>query len=327
MDLRDVVLRHRDGTVLDGPDSVRTIDVLGRIVPANDGDFAARMRMWAWDQLVVAVASGDGSTVYREDSHLGDAFDKYVLVVLVHAGTLTYTQRGHTGTVGPGHVVTYLPRETFEFRAVDGGEGTLLHVPIDYVESRGVDADALAGAGWHGGPLVAGIRELVKGTGEIPGDGAAIPAAAVENAILELVVAILLQHQGASGRRDSATDEHRLRVLELIDARFRDPYFGVSELAADLGVSRRYVYKLFEGRPVSVAAMLRTRRLGHAKLLLRQPRSDATLSRVAKESGFASADAFGRVFRTRLGLSPSEYRAEFQAGTPDGHGRAGAPED
>jgi len=80
-----------------------------------------------------------------------------------------------------------------------------------------------------------------------------------------------------------------------------------------MGASRRYLYTLFQGQSVSIAGMLRTRRLEQASEMLRSGDPRSPLAHIAKQSGFMNAEALNRVFRARYGCLPSDYRSEHNA--------------
>ncbi|TGN79450.1 AraC family transcriptional regulator [Streptomyces bauhiniae] len=94
-----------------------------------------------------------------------------------------------------------------------------------------------------------------------------------------------------------------------------DPDLDAEGIAAGLHLSRRTLFRLFEGAGESVMARLRSLRLERARLMLRtQP--GAQISAIALETGFSSAVQFYRAFRTVTGMTPSEYREAGVAGGP-----------
>ena len=94
---------------------------------------------------------------------------------------------------------------------------------------------------------------------------------------------------------------------DLIERRYRDPSFDPDALAAELHVSRRHLYRLFEGEETSPATILAEMRVAAARrLLVDDPWMP--IGEVAAASGFASATTFRNRFKTRYGLSPTDYR-------------------
>jgi AraC-like DNA-binding protein len=311
--IRDYRQQHRQGVLLLSAAALRTISQPWLLVPHKKIGFSATVQTWFFQRLLLARAQGDGTIMYRTQDHLGDGYDKYVLMVLLHEGGLTCTQAGRTTTAGRGDIVTLLPRETYESNALDGTDATMLYVPIDYLESRGLSPDRLAASSWPGGPLLDGILALVESTLDLAEDDAAGQSPHIEQALLELLVGLLRRYLEGLGEPDAAAEQLRSRVLGLIAVNYANPGYGVDAIAAELGASRRFVYKLFEGRGVSVASLLRSQRLDAAESLLRSLGREATLSRIARATGFTSAESFSRAFKESRGVAPSAFRARYFA--------------
>lgn len=99
-------------------------------------------------------------------------------------------------------------------------------------------------------------------------------------------------------------------------AHLADPDLDSQGIAVGLHLSRRTLFRLFEGTGESVMGQLRSLRLERARVMLRaQP--DKPISSIALELGFSGPVQFYRAFRTTAGMTPGEYR-EIAAleGTP-----------
>ncbi|SEF00355.1 AraC-type DNA-binding protein [Arthrobacter alpinus] len=304
--------RSHDKVTLRGHESLENYSRPWRLVPHKKAGFHATVQTWHSRRLLLSRAQGDAIMMYRDAEHLRDGHDRFLLMVLVHEGGLTCEQRGRMTTASQGSIVTLLPKETFWSSAMDGTDATLLFVPVGYLEERGIGADVLAAAAWHGGPLLEGIRALVDRTLELPEDQREQHAIHVEQALLELLVGLIAQYLQSLGSHDAAAEEVRRRVASAIANNYANPSYNVASIAAELGVSRRYLYKVYEGRETSVGALLRSKRLDEAEILLRRQDFGPTLSRIGKSVGFTSAESFGRSFKDRTGTTPSEYRARHK---------------
>lgn len=123
----------------------------------------------------------------------------------------------------------------------------------------------------------------------------------------ELLFAPLSEHE-SSPLRD--------RALRLIEWEHTNPRTTVESIAAALGVSRRHLYRSFQGSGTTVGEALQRRRIATA--VERLTTSPATLSEIARESGFASGDQFSRTFKRVQGVAPSEFRAASGQGSGSG---------
>ncbi|MER5887645.1 GlxA family transcriptional regulator [Streptomyces sp. NPDC001941] len=101
------------------------------------------------------------------------------------------------------------------------------------------------------------------------------------------------------------------RVMDLVGA---DPAaeHALDDLAAAAGVSARHLGRLFRTEAGTTPAQyVETVRLEAAQALLEA--GPAPVERVAREAGFGSSETMRRVFKERLGISPTVYRARFRS--------------
>jgi AraC family transcriptional regulator, positive regulator of tynA and feaB len=104
---------------------------------------------------------------------------------------------------------------------------------------------------------------------------------------------------------------------------FSDPDFGPVEVAAEAGVSLRYVQKLLTERGTTCSEFIYSSRLDHAAHLLHRRALLGTgepLSEIAYACGFRDYAHFARRFQRRFGYSPGAYAGQDNG---DGHVRAG----
>ncbi len=98
------------------------------------------------------------------------------------------------------------------------------------------------------------------------------------------------------------------RVCRIAKRHFTDQNFGPAEIAAEGGISLRYLQKLFTCRGTTCSEYIQSLRLGHAsKLLARRAEGKGcqSVSEIAWRSGYREPSYFHRVFRRRFGHSPA----------------------
>lgn len=84
----------------------------------------------------------------------------------------------------------------------------------------------------------------------------------------------------------------------------------VNVIAAQHGITPRYVQILFESEGTTFSEFLLGQRLIHAHRMLRDPRfAGSTIATIAFEVGFNDLSYFNRTFRRRFGATPSDIRA------------------
>lgn len=134
----------------------------------------------------------------------------------------------------------------------------------------------------------------------------------VARQVLELIAL------AAGSKVEAAQSAGGLRAARLAAAkdfvtRSLDSALSAADVAAQLGVSPRYLHMLFDGEPLSFAEFVSEQRLARACAMLADPaRRHWRILDIAFEAGFGDIGAFNRVFRRRRGMTPTEFRRDAQ---------------
>lgn len=116
--------------------------------------------------------------------------------------------------------------------------------------------------------------------------------------------AALAVSRGLAAGRLSAAKAHIRGRVGMLD-------LSSEAVAADQGISPRYLRQLFEAENQSFSGYLLEQRLIQAHSMLTSPRFAADpISRIAYEVGFGDLSYFNRVFRRRYDRTPRDVRAE-----------------
>ena len=110
-----------------------------------------------------------------------------------------------------------------------------------------------------------------------------------------------------------ATDKLITRITGAIKDGFPDPDFGPVEVAAEAGISLRYVQRLLTERGTTCGELIYSHRLDHAAHLLHRRALFGTgqpLSEIAYACGFRDYAHFARRFHRRFGYSPGAYAGQ-----------------
>lgn len=115
----------------------------------------------------------------------------------------------------------------------------------------------------------------------------------------------------ASEENSDAVLFQQIQDLVIGEKLFLDPSLDRQTLVERLGLSKERIGAAFaKGSPYkSLIEFLNDCRLPYAAKLL-TTRPDLTIADVARESGFPSADTFGRNFKLKYTLTPSQYREQ-----------------
>lgn len=130
-------------------------------------------------------------------------------------------------------------------------------------------------------------------------------------ALLELV-AIGLSKRSRPRTAEAAglVDTTALILRRVIDARLQQPGLTVAEVAAEVGISERYVHKLMARSGLRFADYVIDRRLDGAARDMDDPAmKDRPIGAIAFDWGFSDLSHFTRRFKHRFGCRPRDFRA------------------
>lgn len=137
----------------------------------------------------------------------------------------------------------------------------------------------------------------------------------VDGTLVEMLRALVREAGRPEADRHDRESAERRRIREFVAVHLSDPDLRVEALADHLGVSVRYVHRLFEAEDISAAQIIREARMERAVAVLADVRTPRpSLAEVARQVGFHGRDQFARAFRARFGVSPREWVPAANAG-------------
>jgi len=151
--------------------------------------------------------------------------------------------------------------------------------------------------------------EAFRGNG--PSD--ALPEAQMQLVVYDLLAALFAP---PAEQVSAHTDKLFARICRTIQANLADPELSPSVVAAEAGISARYLQKLFSARGMTCNHFIHSVRLDHAsRLLQRRSLSGAgtPLGDIAFACGFLDYAHFSRKFRERFGHPPSAHPSAHSA--------------
>jgi AraC-like DNA-binding protein len=232
-------------------------------------------------------------------------------VDVVTRGQVEAEQGGSTAVLGPADLVLIDPARPVRFASTATRSVTML-VPRRSLRLRPDDVTRLAGVRIRGdcgpGALVSSLtREMARSLTGFRAEDAARSAAAV----IELVAVALSAHLG--DERPTPDEALRDRIVGFIEARLADRDLTPAKVAVVHHLSVRRLHKLFEDEPLTIAALIRQRRLErcHADLA----GADRTVAAVAARWGFADPAHFSRLFKATYGYTAAALTSNNRART------------
>lgn len=270
---------------------------------------------------IALSCAGDDGTVFAymragpTASHFAEGRDERVMLSLfLGGGALVRHGRGREDAAVAGTGFNLLDC-TGNSRTLAGAGHESLH--LSFPRSRVVevmgDQPAGDGASFRHLPDTPLGHILKASLAAVARHGAALDAhsaARTMEALGTLGLAFLAQFRPKGVNGDETTvDRHVFEAAcSYIDAHLHDASLGVERVARAARCSRTQLYRLFARRGLSVASHIRELRLLRSRSMLRDPL--IALADVALRSGYSDLPAYGKAFKRRFGMPPSEWRLE-----------------
>jgi AraC-like DNA-binding protein len=230
--------------------------------------------------------------------------EEYLLGMVV-AGSSTLAQGERETQVHPGEMVLFDSSRPLRARFQASSHvlvrlpRSVMPIPVKSVHGllmRNFPSDQGIGS-----VLSACLRQVVAGTSRYT----AVEVVRLAGITLDLLFT-LLAHEAEAVRFVPPPQALLARIDAFIRRNLADPALSPATVAAAHHISVRYLYRLFEGREVTVATWIRNLRLDHCRRDLET--DDRPVNAVGARWGFPAAAHFSRTFRAHFGLSPAEYR-------------------
>lgn len=280
------------------------------INPCSAEEFGASLSRYTFGPVSVQQVHSTGCHIARTRQQIrSDRKDGYFIIHQV-AGSVAIEQNRRTAVAEAGDCVLLSARTPYSIKAQGPFIGLSLSVPNQILEDwlpepEVVTARTIDGSRGWGRALSATLSNFIEGAPE----DLALPApVVVEQILAQLAIAL--------GTDPSSATRHQRALLrrlgETMYDRYREPDFDPSQLADELGLSKRYVHLLFAKAGTSFGKELARVRLESAKRLLEDRRFDCVdIMEIALRCGFRDSSGFSKRFRGRYGHPPSAYRRQI----------------
>jgi AraC-like DNA-binding protein len=297
----------------------------------RDTEFSGEITQSKFDDIELTLAKAQYELAQRTRRHIAADACGQCVFVLVRKGPLTISQFGREVTL-PDESLSILDLDSpFSLKHASATESFFLKVRGVAAEPRlGQLRDRCAVARPVGRGIGRIAADLIVSLNANAADLAPDEAARVAGEMLDLL-GIVFDADAADmpGGPSIARAAIRRRALTYIDLHLGDPSLDPAQVAAAVGVSTRYLHRVFEDGDQSLATSIRMRRLERCRAdLTNQRRHGERISAIASRNGFTSQSLFAASFRKAFGISPRELRragGETQVGDIDPHGRSKNP--
>ncbi|HSI56593.1 MAG TPA: helix-turn-helix domain-containing protein [Ideonella sp.] len=287
----------------------------------NPEGFIASMRNHEMADLSLTRIHSAGhhhKRVTRSLRQAARAAEDFFLVSVQLEGSCRLSQGGRDALLRPGEFALYDTRRPYELQLAEDYGQAVLRIPRRTLLARLPQGDGLAALAVPAEPLPSRlllqmVRELCRpdtaldprATGDLAQGLLGVLSGGLRS-LHEGLPAEAPGHASAAGQRE--------RVKAHVAAHLGDPQLGVAAIAEALGLSTRYLHKLFKAEGCTLERWIWAQRLQACAAALADPTwARQTLTQVAYAHGFSDAAHFSRSFQQRYGLAPSAYRRDHAA--------------
>jgi AraC-like DNA-binding protein len=262
-------------------------------------------------KAVCSDVSSDRQHVFRTPSRIARSDQDFVLIALGNRGDGGVVQDGRETVIHPGEFALYDTTRPYELKFNDSFAQTIFKVPREMLQRRLGGTETLTAIAFGtDAPLERLTYDFIFKLCQSADRLAADKAGALSEQAVDLLAMALSERLGATSLPSST---HRSALLYRLKAHIRthlaDPDLSLSDTAAALGISARYVNDLLADEETSFQRYVLAERLTQCRRDLASPvLAHRQISEIAFAWGFNDLSHFGRVFREHFGMSPRDFR-------------------
>ncbi|MFC0690982.1 helix-turn-helix domain-containing protein [Paraburkholderia humisilvae] len=254
-----------------------------------------------------------------------DNWRKNTLVIfMIESGAIEIEQEGASVRLNEASMLLFDASIPYTQTSAEHARGMILRVPKSSLEGR---AKALSGREMFvldsTSPDVALLRSLLAAAAANGERCSSYGATLVAEHLTDLME--IITDDLTAPKRVLSSDVTLRKVKRFIERNVGNEDLGPDMIASAMGISRRYLTRLFERDGSSVMRYLLQKRLERAKKMLTGGGDRIRVSDVAWQCGFVSAAHFSRAFKKQYGRSPTIFQNGGTGDTDEGMDRQTSP--
>lgn len=248
----------------------------------------------------------------RRRAHIREAREEEYLITLPRATSVEFRQMGRDVRCDPGGFIIERGDEPYRFMYENPNDLFVLKVGRKALAERVRQPDRFC----------ARVIDATSGTASLfsamvnqaqaqAADLGPSAAETIGRQLLELLGLALDDTPDARSSTLSAVrTAHITRVEKFIRNNLKNPNLSPDLIAESCGISKRYLHDLFKDVNGTVSQQIRDQRLVAAKDRLAVS-PGLSIAEVAYRFGFSDQAQFSRLFKTKFGMTPTEFKSEL----------------
>jgi len=263
--------------------------------------------------LGVAAIAAEAQTVERTDTDVRRSPGEVFFLNMPLRGRSRVTQDGREAELRPGDFAVVDGTRPFSLDFEEEFEQLSLVLPSETLmpllaRPEMVTATTVRGDAGLGAAAGGALRPFYAGVGIDAAMGRPL-----SERLLSLIALALGSGALATGSRAALTQA----ALDEIERSLGDPELSPSLVASRVGISTRYLHRLFSTRGPSFGRWVATRRLERTRADLADPGlAHLTIGEIGWRNGFTDPSYLARAYRRAYGVSPGEHRCTLSSREP-----------
>lgn len=253
-----------------------------------------------------AVSMASGHQITRSAQAVRRNRNPHFNLNYLRSGAFHVTHCGKDLWLGPGDMVLLDNRHPYQVASTSQSEHVSVHIPVDWLQSvmpqpeSGVAQVIRAGSPWQ-----AALASMLVDAPRLPLSESGMS----ELGCRQIAGALAL----ALGPVESANSSHTrlllVRAREFIAVHYHEQELSAEIIAAAMGISVRYLYRIFSRENTTLGREILASRLEHAATTLQDSRfDDVSIAEISWRCGFSDPSYFSKCFSTRYRVSPGAFR-------------------
>jgi AraC-like DNA-binding protein len=236
-----------------------------------------------------------------------------LIMLLIESGSIDIEQDGTSVSLIEGSLLLFDGGIKYTQTSGKDCRGVFLRIPKTSLETRGKVLSSrdmfVPDPASHD---VALLKSLIAGTTAYGEQCSPYGGRLVAEHLTDLME--IVTDDLSAPQRLKSSDVMRRRVKRFIERNLGNEHTDFDMVAAAMGVSKRYLTKLFERDGSSVTRYLLEQRLARAKRILTSGGgAHLRISDVAWQCGFVNAAHFSTAFKKQFGVSPTDVQRGYRA--------------
>ncbi len=276
----------------------------------SDG-FSGEILLNRLSRLSTSFVSGDQQLVQRRQRDISRSNEESFLISLQLARDGVISQCGRQAYLKPGDFTLYSSTDRYSIDLPDSFRQLVVQIPRDELMRRLPTADLLTGISVSGKSALGSLinDSVLRLVSTIDQSSDAVQQC-IQDTIIDLFVTGLASLQESRYELSKPEQQIILRADAIIRSNLHKPDFDREALARAMGMSVRRLSEIYQSDQRSIASTIRDMRLSRIAADLRDARyARQSISDIAFRWGIENQQSLTRMFKTRFGTAPRDYRS------------------